>query len=201
MKRDIEAMVLSDNVAVAGNSSTASKSGGLGVLIFTNISSGAGGSTVAHNSGAPLVAPTPGTARAFTEQLLKDVVQLTYTNSGEVPDMAVMSPSHKNIFSTFTGIAASRYQVPKKEQARIIGGADVYMSNFGEIEIVPHYIMAGSKNVFLINPEYGELAFLDGFRFKEMGPTGDSDKQLITADLTLRVDSEKAMGKVADLTP
>lgn len=200
VKRHIEAMVVSNNAAVAGNSTTASKSGGLGVLVYSNVSHGAGGSTVSHTSGAPLTAPTAGTARAFTETLLKTVVQSAYTNSGMVPRMVVMSPNHKTLFSAFTGIAVNRYQVGKKEQARIIGGADVYMSDFGELEIVPHYIMSGATTVFLVNPEYGNLAFLDGFRSTAMGKTGDSEKQLITADVTLRVDNEKAMAKVADLT-
>ncbi|KWT94681.1 MULTISPECIES: DUF5309 family protein [unclassified Variovorax] len=201
IKRDIEAMVLSSNAAVAGSSSVASKSGGLGVLIYSNVSHGAGGSTTAHTSGAPLTAPVAGTARTFTEALLKTVAQAAYTASGQVPPQAVMSPSHKVTFSGFTGIAVNRYQVGKKEQGRIVGGADVYMSDFGEIEIVPHYIMQGSSTVFLVNPEHGELSFLDGFRTEEMGKTGDSEKVLVTADVTLTVDAEKAMGKIADLTP
>jgi len=201
IKRDIEAMLLSMNVAVAGNSTTPSKSAAFGAMIFTNISSGVGGSTPAQTAGPQTAPPVAGTPRAFTEQLLKDVVQLAYTNSGEIPEMVVMSPNHKNIFSTFTGIAQTRYQVPKGEETRIIGGADVYMSNFGQLTIVPHYIMAGSTNVFLLNTDYASVAFLDGFRFREMGPTGDSDKVLITADLCLRVNSERAMGKIADLTP
>lgn len=201
IKRDIEAMVLSSNAAVAGNSTTASKSGGLGVQIYTNVSHGVGGSTTAHNSGAPTTAPVAGTARTFTETLLKTVVQSAYTNSGEIPRQVVMSPSHKSTFSGFAGIAVNRYQVSKKEQGRIIGGADVYMSDFGELEIVPHYIMNGASTVFLNNPEYADLAFLDGFRTEEMGKTGDSDKNLITADVTLAVRAEKAFAKIADLTP
>lgn len=201
IKRDVEASVLSSNAAVAGNSTTASKSAGLGAMIYTNVSHGAGGSTPAHTSGAATVAPTAGTARTFSELLLKNVVQSAYTNSGEIPRQVVMSPSHKSVFSTFTGIAVNRYQVGKKEQGRIIGGADVYMSDFGELEIVPHYIMTGSTTVFLNNPEYADLAFLDGFRTEEMGKTGDSDKNLITADLTLAVRAEKAFAKIADLTP
>lgn len=199
IKRDVEAMVLSSNAAVAGSSTVASKSGGLGVQIYTNVSHGATGATTAHTTGAPTVAVTAGTARAFTEALLKTVVQLAYTNSGEIPVQVVMSPSHKSVFSTFTGIAVNRYQVGKKEQGRIIGGADVYMSDFGELEIVPHYLMTGSTTVFLNNPEYADLAFLDGFRTEEMGKTGDSDKNLITADLCLAVRAEKAFGKIADL--
>lgn len=201
IKRDIEAAVLSNNPAVAGNSTTASKMGGLGVQIYTNVSHGGAGATAAHTSGAPTTAVTAGTNRAFTEPLLKTVVQSAYTNSGSVPNMVVMSPSHKSTFSTFTGIAVNRYQVGKKEQARVIGGADVYMSDFGELEIVPHYIMSGANDVFLLNPEYIDLAFLDTFRDKEMGATGDSDKMLITADLALAVRAEKSCGKIANLTP
>lgn len=200
IKRDIEAAVLSNNPAVAGNSTTASKMGGLGVQIYTNVSHGGAGATAAHTSGAPTTAVTAGTNRTFTETLLKTVVQSAYTNSGSVPNMVVMSPSHKSTFSTFTGIAVNRYQVGKKEQARVIGGADVYMSDFGELEIVPHYIMSGANDVFLLNPEYIDLAFLDTFRDKEMGATGDSDKMLITADLALAVRAEKSCGKIANLT-
>ncbi len=201
-KRDMEAAILSNNAAVAGNSSTASKLGGLGVQIYTNISSGAGGSTTAHTTGAPTTAPVAGTNRTFTEALLKTVIQSAYTNSGEIPMMVVMTPSHKVTFSGFAGIAVNRYQVSKKEQGRIIGGADVYMSDFGELEIVPHYIMATSapNTVFLCNPEYADLAFLDGFRSQEIGATGDSEKVLVTVDATLAVRSEKAFAKLADLT-
>lgn len=201
MKRDIEAMILSENAAVAGNSTTPSKSAALGVEIWTNTDHGAGGSTPAHTSGAAVTPPTPGTPRDFTEALLKNVVAKSYTSSGEVPEMVVMSPNHKGIFSSFTGIAQSRYQVDNGKQARIIAGADIYVSNFGQLEIVPHYIMAGATDVFLLNTDYAEVAYFDGFRFKEMGPTGDSDKILITADLCLQVDNEKSMAKIADLKP
>lgn len=200
IKRDIEAAILSNNAAVAGNSSTASKLGGLGVQIYTNISSGSGGSTASHTSGAPTTAPTAGTNRTFTEALLKTVLQAAYTASGEVPQMLVMSPSHKSTFSGFAGIATSRYQVGKKEQARIIGGADVYMSDFGELTAVPHYIMSGSNTVFLLNPDYADLCFLDGFRTDDIAKSGDSEKRQIIADVTLAVRSEKAMAKIADLT-
>lgn len=200
MKRDVEAMILSSNAAVSGSSTVAMKSGGLGVQIISNISHGVGGSTAAWTSGAPTTAPTAGTARAFTETLLKTVLQSAYNNSGEVPPMAVMSASHKGTFSGFAGIAVNRYQVGKKEQGRIVGGADIYMSDFGEITIMPHYIMNGATQVFLLNPEYADMAFFDGFRSEEMGKTGDSDKVLVTVDVALAVRAEKAQGKIADLT-
>ena len=200
IKRDIEAMIVSANAAVAPTTSVAGKSGGLGVQNNANTEHGVGGSTAAWTSGAPTVAPTPGTGRAFTETLLKSAVQKTYIASGEVPRMVIMSPNHKGVFSGFAGIAVNRYQVSKKEQGRIIGGADVYMSDFGELEIVPHYLMAGSTDVHLVNTDYVEVAYLDGFRTEELGKSGDSERVLVTADCGLAVRAPKALAKVADLT-
>lgn len=200
IKRDIEAMIVSANAAVAPTTTVAGKSGGLGVQNNANTEHGAGGSTAAWTSGAPTTAPTAGTGRAFTEALLKSAVQKTYIASGEVPRMVIMSPNHKGVFSGFAGIAVNRYQVSKKEQGRIIGGADVYMSDFGELEIVPHYLMAGSTDVHLVNTDYVEVAYLDGFRTEELGKSGDSERVLVTADCGLAVRAPKALAKVADLT-
>ena len=200
IKRDIEAMIVSANAAVAPTTSVAGKSGGLGVQNNANTEHGAGGSTAAWTSGAPTVAPTAGTGRAFTEALLKAAVQKTYIASGEVPRMVIMSPNHKGVFSGFAGIAVNRYQVSKKEQGRIIGGADVYMSDFGELEIVPHYRMAGSTDVHLCNTDYAEVAYLDGFRTEELGKSGDSERVLVTADCGLAIRAPKAFAKISDLT-
>ncbi|MBA3773824.1 MAG: DUF5309 family protein [Ramlibacter sp.] len=200
LQRDIEAMTLSSNPAVAGSAAVAPKSGGLGVLIYTNASHGTGGSTTAHTSGAPTVAPVAGTARAFTEALLKASVQSVYNATGQIPPEVVMSASHKSIFSSFAGIAVNRFQVGKKEQGRIVGGADVYMSDFGELTIVPHYILAGATTVFGLNPEYGDITYLRGFKNNPLGKSGDSDREQVLVDATVRLTSEMANFKIADLT-
>lgn len=200
LQRDVEAMVLSLNAAVAGNSAAASKSAGAGAMIYSNVSHGAGGSTPSHTSGAQTTAPTAGTNRTFTEAILKTCVQSAFTNSGEVPRMVVASPSHKTTFSGFAGIAVNRYQVGKKEQGRIIGGADVYMSDFGEMEIVPHYLMAGSNTVFGFNTDYASIVYLDGFQTSPLAKTGDSEKEQVLVDCTLRLDAENVHWKAADLT-
>lgn len=201
LQRDVEKMILSNNAAVAGNSTTASKSGGAGVMIYTNAYHNGAGATASHTSGAPTTAVTAGTNRTFTETLLKTAAQGAFTNSGEVPRMVVMSPSHKTIFSTFTGIAVNRYQVGKKEQGRIVGGADVYMSDFGEMEIVPHYLQVGASDVFGFNPDYGTVVYLDGFQSTPLAKTGDSDREQVLVDCLLRLDAENCHFKIANLTP
>jgi hypothetical protein len=201
LQRDIEAMVVSKNAAVAGSASVAMKAGGLGVQIFTNALHGGAGATAAHNAGAPTTAVTAGTNRAFTEALLKTAVQQTYTSSGEVPPMVVLSPAHKTTFSGFVGIAGIRADVKDKKQAKIVGGADVYVSDFGSMEIVPHYIMAGANYVYGLNPEYGDVVYLRGFRANALGKTGDSEKEQILVDATVRLRSENTQFKIDDLTP
>jgi len=202
LKRDIEAMLLSNNAAVAGSAAAARKSGGLGVFIYTNVSHEATGSTASHTSGAPTTAPTAGVARAFSEALLKDVLQDIYTNSGDQPKMVSVTPSHKATFSGFAGIAVNRYQVPKGQQGVIVGGADVYMGDFGELTIVPNYVQAtaNSGTVFVLNPEHYGVAFLQEFKTEPLAKTGHTDKEMVSAECCTVVTSEKAQGKIADLT-
>jgi len=201
LQRDVEAMIVSSNAAVAGNNATASKSAGAGAMIYSNVAHNGAGATPAHTTGAQTTAPTAGTNRAFTETLLKTVAQSSFSNAGEVQSMVVMSPSHKGTFSGFAGIAVNRFQVGKGEQGRIVGGADVYMSDFGELEIVPHYLMVGSTTVFGFNPDYMKIAYLDGFQTTDLAKTGDSDRQQVLVDCCLEMTAENVHFKIADLTP
>jgi hypothetical protein len=201
VKRDLEARLVSRLPAVAGNSTTARQTAGMGALIFSNALHGAGGSTAAHNSGFATVAPTAGTARTFTEALVKTAMQTVFAASGEMPTFAMMSPNHKSIFSTFPGIALNRYALKGKEQATIIGGADVYVSDFGSLTIVPNYVMVGSTDVFLLNGDAYGVAYLDKFQKKDLAVTGHSDKCLVWQESAVVVTAERALAKIADLTP
>jgi hypothetical protein len=202
LKRDLEAMVLSDNVAVAGDSSTARKSSGLGAMIYSNVSHGGSGATPAHTSGLATTAQTAGTNRAFTETLLKTVLQSIFTNSGEMPSIISMTPSHKGTFSGFAGIAANRFNVGKGKQGVIVGGADVYVSDFGELTVVPNYVQAtaNANTAFILNPEYAGIAYLGGFKSEALAKTGHTEKELVSVEACLVVTSEAAHGKVANLT-
>jgi len=202
LKRDVEAMVVSDNVAVQGNSTTARKSAGLGTLIYSNISHGGAGATPAHTSGLATTAQTAGTNRTFTEALLKTVLQSVFTNSGEFATLISLTPSHKVVFSSFAGIAVNRYNVQKGKQGVIVGGADVYMSDFGELTVVPNYIQgtANQNAAFVLNPEYMGIAYLGGFKSEPLAKTGHTTKELVSVEGTLVVTSEKAQGAVKNLT-
>lgn len=202
LKRDLEAMILSDNVAVTGSSTVARKSAGLGTLLYTNTSHGGSGATPAHTSGLATTAQTAGTNRAFADTQLKSVLQSIFTNSGEMPSIISMTPSHKGGFSAFTGIASNRIDVKKGKQAVIVGGADVYMSDFGELTVVPNYVQSTSNpnTVFILNPEYAGVAYLGGFKSEPLAKTGHTSKEMVSVEACLVVTSESAQGKICNLT-
>ena len=199
IKRDFEAMVVSNNPAVASTTSVAGKSAGLGVQLYKNLSSAVGGSTTSWTAGAPTVAPVTGTPRALIVGYLNTVQQSIFTNSGVQPDMIVMGPAHKAVFSTFTGIAQNRLDTGKKQGA-VVTGADIFIGDFGTLQVVPHYLMAGATDAYLLNMDYIDMAFLDGVKTSPLAKTGDSEKELITADCCLAVRSSDAQGKIAGLS-
>lgn len=203
LKRNIEAMVLSPTqVAIAATTSVAGQSGGLGVQAVSNPLHGGAGATAAWTSGAPTAAITGGTNRTFTKALLDTACQNIYVTSGTFAEMLVVSPAHKVLFSAFTGIAQNRLEVKSKsQQGAVVAGADVYMSDFGALSVVPHYLMSGGDTAYVLNTDYMELAFLDGFKTTDLAKTGDSDKVLITADCALAVRAPTAIAKIANLTP
>lgn len=201
IQRDGEAAILSKNPAVLGNSTTAMKMAGFGVHLYTNALHNGAGATAAHTSGAPTTAVTAGTNRTFTGTLLETAMQNCYTNSGKTPPMVVVSPSHKVIFSQFSGIAANRVDVGKRSEGMVVYGADVYQSNFGRLTVVPHYMMASKNYVLGINPEYADVVYLRGFQSKPLARTGDAEKTMQLVDMSLAVRNEKCMFKIDDLTP
>jgi hypothetical protein len=204
LKRDVEAHMLSANPAVAGTTLvTARKSGGFGVQIYSNVSHGGAGATAAHTSGAPTTANTAGTNRTFTETLLKTVMQSIFTSSGTMPTVLALTPSHKATFSAFTGIAVNRLDLKKAGQAKIIGGADLYVSDFGNLTVLPNYIMATSDSdtAYVLNPDYYGIATLQPFSSVPLAKTGHTDKELISMELTCVVTSQTAQGKIDNLTP
>ena len=204
LKRNIEAMVLSPSqVAIAALVGTAGQSGGLGVQCVSNPLHNGAGATAAWTGGAPTAAITAGTNRTFTKALLDTACQNIYTTSGSFAEMLVVSPSHKGLFSAFASIAQNRYEVKGKTQGVVVGGAEVYMSDFGAISVVPHYILAGAgfnDTAYVLNTDYLDLAFLDGFQTSDLAKTGDSQKVMITADCALAVRAPTAQAKIANLT-
>jgi hypothetical protein len=200
LKRNIELTLLSNQVSATGNSSTARTLGGLQAWLNTNYDGGTSG--VAGSGGS--TARTDGTDRTFTETILKTVIAEVYTAGGS-PKVLMVNPAHKQLVSAFAGIAAQRYMAPSNEPTTIIGAADVYMSDFGTISIVPNRFMNstndGDETAFIVDPDMAAVSYLRPFQTIELAKTGDAEKTQLLAELTLEVKNQAAHGILADLTP
>jgi hypothetical protein len=199
VKRDMELTLLSNQLAAAGDSSTARTLGGLQAWLATNGDFGTSG--VAGASGT--TARTEGTDRTFTEAILKTVVKEVYTAGGN-PKVLMVNPAHKQTVSAFAGIAAQRYMAPSNEATTIIGAADVYLSDFGTMSVVPNRFMnatnACDETAFVIDPDMLAIAYLRPFSTNELAKTGDSEKTQLICEATLEVKNEGAHGIIADLS-
>jgi len=195
IKRDMEAILLSNQIAAAGDASTARKLGGLQAWLATNGDFGTDG--VAGASGT--TARTTGTDRTFTETILKTVVAEVYTAGGS-PKVLMVRPNHKQVVSSFAGIAAQRYMAPSDAPTTIIGAADVYLSDFGSISVVPNRFINTSDVAFIVDPDMASVAYLRPFQTNELARTGDAEVTQLLAEYTLQVSNEAAHGIIADLT-
>ena len=200
IKRDMETSLLSNQVAANGDSSTARKLGGLQAWLATNGSFGTSGSAGASGT----TARTNGTNRTFTEALLQAVVKSVYASGGN-PKVLMVNPAHKQVVSAFAGIAAQRFMAPANAPTTIIGAADVYLSDFGTISVVPNRFMTSTNScdetAFVLDPDMAAIAYLRAFQTNELAVTGDNESTQLLAEYTLEVKNEAAHGIIADLTP
>ena len=117
------------------------------------------------------------------------------------------SPYVKTVFSTFmsnSNVAAFRTQMTGEKQGTIYGAADVYVSDFGAIDIIPNRVMAqvGASiacNGFLVDPEFVSVGIFDDIQEHKVAKTSDSDKRVLNVEYTLLVKNEAAHGVAADL--
>ena len=193
LKRDMESALLANQSPVAGNTTTARRTAGLPAFIKTNTDFGTGGADTAG-----IAARTDGTQRAFSEALLKTVIAEVW-ESGGTPKMLMVGSHNKQVASGFTGIATRFRDVPAGQQAQIVGAADVYVSDFGTVNIVPNRFQR-ARDAFVVDPQFASMAVLRPIQQMELAKTGDAEKRLMLVEYGLKVNNEAAHGIVADLT-
>lgn len=198
LKRDMEKRLLSNKPAVAGTDTVAGKTAGLGAFLRTNVSRGVGGasSTLSGTTtGYPNAAPTDGTERAFTEDLLKPVIQSAWEQGGQ-PSHLIVGGFNKVAASGFTGNAT---RTKKAEDKKLVAAIAVYESDFGQLQIVPARLTV-QRQALLIDPEYAEIGWLQKMHNFALAKTGHSDRRAVACEWGVVVGTEAAHGIVADLT-
>ena len=189
LKNDIESTLLANNTKVTGNSTTAPECAGYESWVESNESRGSGGSSAGSGTAA-----TDGTQRAFTEAQLKTVLQSCWDNGGN-PDCIIVGGFNKQTISAFSG-NATRFD--KSEDKKLYASVDVYVSDFGDLNIVPcrH---GRARSALVVQKEYWALAELRPIERVKVAKTGDSDAEVLQCEYTLEARNEKSSGIVADL--
>lgn len=201
LKRDMELAITSNTASSAGNNSgpAARYSAGLGAWIYTNqIALGTGGAGPAAPDGTHT--RTDGsTTVAITEANFKQALSDIYTAGGE-PDCVLCSPNNKQTFSSFSGNNATRFvQFDKKKGQELFAAYDVYVSDFGQVSIVPDRFQRG-RDVFVLDTDYWKVAYLRPFFTKDLAPTGDADKKSLLVEWALEASNEQSSGGIFDTT-
>jgi hypothetical protein len=142
-----------------------------------------------------------GTLRAVNTAGRADVVKSCWDNGGD-PGIIMAGSFNKQIASGFAGIGTQyRDAQPNGGLApgSVIGAADIYISDFGQHQIVANRFQPAAT-VYALDMEYWCVAFLRGIETEDLGKTGDSDRRLIITEYTLGSKNEAASGKIYTTT-
>jgi rhodanese-related sulfurtransferase len=197
IKKDLERALLSNRIEAAGNKTTARNMRGAPCFITTNVNLGDGGA-VATNAAAC----TAGTIRELTEDMLKDVLLLCYEAGGN-PTLFMASPANRAKISTLLMTPDNR--TANVDDKRATATINVYVSDWGNIKIVPNRVMTGipytETCIFAIDTEYWRAPALQGRGFKDerLAKTGDSIKGHIIGEYTLVARQPDSSGMIADI--
>jgi len=201
IKRDMEFALTRNQGSSAGGATTARSLASLESWLATNktsVGSGGAPSTPGFSSGTVVVPTDNSLQGTFTKASLNDVIQKCWTNGGD-PKVIMTGPFNKTVASGFANIATLYKEVPGVQQGTILGGADLYVSNFGE-----HMIMANrfqrDRTVLVLDMEYLGVATLRDMETISLGKTGDADRTQLLVEYTLVVKNEAASGKITDCT-
>ena len=200
LKRDMESVLCSNQRGVAGATGTARKLRGLAAFNNTNTNryTASTSATKGKNATAPnsaTGAPTDaGNTRALTELLLKGVLATAYAAGAEISHIMV-GPHNKQVISTFAGRSSSREVVDKN---KILGAADVYCSDFGDIKIFPN-IFGRERECVLLDPEMVAVSYLRAPFTKDLPVFGDAESKMVLTEYTLEVRNYGGIGVVADI--
>lgn len=209
LKRDIESVFTQEHIQTTGGTASARAMSGLEAWLgsgstngiqYAHTALGAAGTTpgFASATGSVDVAPTDGTAAAYTEAALKDVIKQAWINGGE-PRVIMVGPFNKQAGSAFSGIATLQKDVPGNRQGVIVGAADIYVSDFGVHTIVPNRF-SRDRTSLVLDMTLWANAELRPMQTVPIAKSGDSDKIMMLTETTLEARNPFASGKVADLS-
>jgi hypothetical protein len=204
LKRDIEHTIVRNQASSVGGSQTARAAAGWESMIAGNrilsASTDSTGTTPGYASG-DWTAPTDGTTAALDETTLVSALTAAWTDGGD-PSVIMVGTAQKRKIAGFAGassFAGVQVNGSRTAQAVVVGGVDLYISDFGEHKVVLNRYMRAST-LFCIDPEYVSTAWLRPIKYTALAKTGDAEKGQLLCEWTTVMENPDAHAKIQDLT-
>lgn len=202
LKRDIEFAAITNQVSSVGGNSTARSSAGVEVMISGNRILSTGNTTgTTPGFAAGVWGPvTDGTAATFVESDLVAALAAAWTDGGDV-DTIYVGTNLKARIATFGGATKyAGFYNPKQgaAQGMVIGGVDLYVSDFGQHKIVLNrYMRTGT--LLALDTSMWSLGFLRPIQVEERAKTGDATNMEMLAEFTLIGRNPDSSAKIQSL--
>ena len=229
LRRDVEASICSNNVADPGtndgsnNATGPSTTAGIGSWILTN-NVGPGDFVAPELSGTtggyPDTGATPGTAAAGSESNVRAAMRMAFMEGGN-PTIAMSTPEviegfSSYLFTSSARVATLQSNAPQGNRTgtgsgngRTGGGivaqgsVNLFVTDYGTLELVPNRfqpeVSAGVADLYLIDPDYWELGYLQGYETKPLARTGLAENREISVDYALIAMAEKSSAAVRSI--
>lgn len=194
LKKDMEFACLQNTTSIAASAGVAPQTRGMLGWIKTNTDMGATG---ANPDPLTNTAPTDGTQRAFTETLLKTVLQKMFDSGADVTGTYTFLPSAQR--TIFDGFLAGQTRFDKAEDKELHATLEVYIGPFGRTKAVNARHMR-ARDVSIVNPEFVKLGMLRNMKDTELAKVGDVQNYMVNVEYMLQCLNEKAHGAIRDLT-
>lgn len=219
LRRDVEAITLANQASVAGNSTTTAPqtasyvAGCKDQTVPTRNLVNTAGTEGGYNTGTGLFAAyTPGTARGITETMLRDLALDLYLGGCGGPGerlVLMTAPALKRTISTYMYTSSARIaslvkDVQSAEMAAAQGAVDIFITDFGTLELVPNRFMGdlGTNQfaAYMFDPSYFEHVYLRGYTTVQNAKIGLVDRRTVNVYWGTRFNPE-CMGAILDINP
>lgn len=199
IRNDIEASITSSAVKVDGNTRT---SGGLGSFV-RQFDASADQTGHDYNGNGTNTPDLTGAARNITVDMIDDVLQAIDEKGGS-PDCLLVHSKQRRKVSALQGdskVAATRFNTGSGEQSQITRGVSLYVSDFGNLDIVTDPHMPNDR-AYILETQHLQLAIQEGANFtvSDLDKTGDNEKFQVLTECTLVVRSPQTQGAVYNLS-
>ena len=212
LRRNVEANALGIQGSTVATTTVAGVPAGLACMVTKHDAQGTGGVFLNGNWSAY----APAVARGLTETLVRDACQAAWEDGAD-PSLLMSVPSVIRGLSEYMFTASARIATLQRDNqgdmAQALGTVNVFITDFGvTLEFVPNRLQQvyddatpttplSAASVFILDPSYARLSFLEGYRVDPLAKAGLSEKRLMSVDFTVKVLNPDAHRVIPDIDP